>query len=83
MIPSVTVGNKSSFVVVTLRTHKIVGEMGEEARDRGGMRAFSTLSGLSMRLFHYLISGPSLELTAYLSPFFEASKCFICMSPCT
>lgn len=30
---------------VTLGTPKIYGEMGEEAKDRGGVRAFSTLSG--------------------------------------
>lgn len=82
MVPLVTIGNRDSLVNVTLGTPKIYGETGEEARDKGGLRAFSTLNG-QLRLLCHPIYGPSLELTAYLSPFSEASMCFICMSPCT
>lgn len=45
MVPLVTIENRGSFVDVTLGTPKIYGEMGEESRDRGGVRALSTLSG--------------------------------------
>lgn len=43
--PLFTIGNRGSLVDVTLGIPKIDGEMGEDARDRGGVRAFSTLSG--------------------------------------
>lgn len=44
VVPLFTIGNRGSVVDVTLGIPKIDGEMGEEARDRGGVRVISTLS---------------------------------------
>lgn len=55
-----------SLVVVILGIPKIDGEMGEEARDRGVVKAFSTVSGYSCC---HPTSRRSLELTAHLSIF--------------
>lgn len=70
VVLSVAVGNRGSLVFVILGTPKIDGEMGEEARDRGRNRgvvkAFSTVNGDSSC---HPICRRSLELITHLSIF--------------